>query len=173
MTRKSDRGNSDAPAGSGLSLKALAIGACIGAAAAVLGHWLGPAKPGIDGSVAVSVNGVKLEMVEYQRAAQLFASEKRHEMTDADRSLILERMIEEELLVQYARDRGLTRSNPAVRAAILRGVMAGITTELQAATPTGAGSAGTAQAVEAKLGTYLARMRSTAEIRLPLHGTAQ
>ena len=49
----------------------------------------------IDESVVALVNGTPLESAEYQRALQLFASEKRSAITGGDRSLILERMIEE------------------------------------------------------------------------------
>ena len=54
----------------------------------------------LDNSVIVTINDVGIRKTEYLRAASLFDQDKRGAMTLEDRQLILDRLIEEELLVQ-------------------------------------------------------------------------
>ncbi len=90
------------------ALTRLALGAAAGALCAVLVLLADSAGGGVDATVVASVNGSRLELDEYHRALRLFASEKRSAITTDDRSLILERMIEEELLLQYGRTDDVT-----------------------------------------------------------------
>lgn len=113
-------------------------------------------------SVVARVNGAALESAEYQRALQLFASEKRFAITEGDRSLILERMIEEELLVQYGVKAGLVRASPAVRSEVLQSVVAGLTMELQAQAD---GDADPGRDSEDRLAEYIRQLRDAASIR--------
>ena len=79
------------------SLKLLLLGACAGL---LLGGLAAAGKLGSDqlpDSIVAQVNGVPLSADEYQRALSLFGSEKRGPVSDRDRALVLERMIEEEL----------------------------------------------------------------------------
>ena len=121
----------------------------------------------IDESVVALVNGTPLESAEYQRALQLFASEKRSAITGGDRSLILERMIEEELLVQYGVKAGLVRTSPAVRSEVLQSVMAGLTVEFEARRDDGRD---TGRDRDDRLTEYLGQLRNAATIRWPASG---
>lgn len=147
---------------SGRPLLLLAVSALLGFTFALM-SLLG-AKGG--GDIPVSdvarVNGTPLESAEYQRALQLFASEKRSAITGGDRSLILERMIEEELLVQYGVKTGLVHTNPAVRSEVLQSVMAGLTVELEARADD---RRNPGQDRDGRLAEYLGQLRAAATIR--------
>ena len=158
------------------SLKMLAAGSMI---AIVLGSlaalgW-GSVNP-LSSLVAARVNDTNIRQVEYQRALKLFASEKRDPLNNSDRALVLERLIEEELLIQHAVNMGLVREDRGVRGAVLQSMLAGLMTELEAkwgAKETANGSqesAGGSQ--EAALKNYLAQMREAASIRWTARGLA-
>ena len=146
----------------GRPLLVLAGGALLGFIFAVM-NLLGVNAVGdMEGSVVARVNGTGLESAEYQRALQLFASEKRYAITGGDCSLILERMIEEELLVQYGVKAGLVRTSPAVRSEVLQSVVAGLTMELEARA---GGGSDPLRDSEDRLAEYLGQLRDAATIR--------
>jgi hypothetical protein len=151
-------------------LARLALGASLGALLAVL-TLLGDARNSdLDNAAVASVNGSRLELAEYQRAVQLFSSEKQFAVTPADQSLILERMIEEELLVQYGVASGLVRDSQAVRAEVLRSVMAGLVTELEARAVEGDDGYQQGLARDNHLQQYLEHLRNGATIRWAVSG---
>ena len=121
----------------------------------------------MDESVVARVNGTPLESAEYQRALHLFASEKRSAINGSDRSLILERMIEEELLVQYGVKVGLVRTSAAVRSEVLQSVMAGLTVEFEARGDDGRDPG---RDRDDRLAEYLGQLRDAATIRWPASG---
>jgi hypothetical protein len=147
------------------SLVRLALGASLGTLFAVLTLFGDAGISDWDDSKVASINGIGLELEEYQRAVQLFASEKRSAITLGDRSLILERMIEEELLSQYGVEAGLVRSSPAVRSEVLRSVMAGLTTEFEAGAIEDEDRHTEEQARDGRLVKYLGQLRDGATIR--------
>ena len=112
-------------------------------------------EPYLKATAVASVNDQYIRLAEYQRAMGLFASDKREPLTEADRSLVLQRLIDEELLIQQGISSGLIRSDLAVRAVVLESVLAGIMIEIEA---TGGDSA------EKTLTGYLAHLRATASI---------
>ena len=152
------------------ALSKLALGAIAGA---LCGVWVLMAQPDggdLEPDVVASVNGSPLDLAQYQRAVRLYASEKRSPVTSQDRTLILERMIEEELLRQHGVATGLVRSDPQVRAEVLQSVMTSLTAQLDA------GEAGQGSAVEASseaLARYLGQLRSGATIRWTASGAGQ
>lgn len=112
------------------SLKLLLIGACIGL---LLGALVAAGKLATDqlpDAIVASVNGVPLLTDEYRRALRVFGSEKREPVGDHDRALVLERMIEEELLLQHGVALGMVRENNKSREEALRSVLAGLLIEL-------------------------------------------
>lgn len=138
----------------------LGLGALAGLGCGLLALWV---EPGAGGAgVVASVNGRPLDLAQYQRAVGLYASEKRSAVTDDDRSLILERMIEEELLRQYGVHSGLVRSDPGVRAEVLRAVTTSLTAQLDAGDNA---VEKTARDTSTALADYLALLRSGASIR--------
>lgn len=152
------------------ALARLALGASVGALCAIVALLGDSAGRGMDATTVASVNGSRLSFDEYQRAVRLFASEKRSAITTDDRSLILERMIEEELLLQYGVETGLVRNDRAVRTEVLRSVMTSLTAELQAR---GDDEANSGQARYDPLSEYLRQLRNGATIRWAASGVAR
>ena len=114
------------------------------AAGSVIGVLLGVAtafhKSGSDASappdgVIALVNGKSIPEEEYTRAVSLLASDTRTEITDADRAYALNRLIEEELLIQRGIAIGLVDSDYAVRKAITQAMLASIVAESISAQP--------------------------------------
>lgn len=108
------------------------LGACAGILLGCLGAvgWGGINH--LPDTVVARVNGTDIQMVEYQRALKLFGSEKREPIADKDRSLVLERMIEEELLLQHGMSSGLVRRDRDVRMAALQSILTGLMVEFEA-----------------------------------------
>ena len=152
------------------ALARLALGAAVGALGAVLVLLGDSSGRSVDASAVALVNGSRLDLDDYQRAVRLFASEKRSAVTTDDRSLILERMIEEELLLQHGVATGLVRDDPAVRAEVLRSVMASLTAELQARVDHEINSG---LARYDSLAEYLVQLRTGATIRWAARGETQ
>lgn len=147
----------------------LALGASLGAFLAVLVLLGGLGRSALDANAVASVNGSQLRLAQYQRALQMFAGEKRSAVTAQDRSLIVERMIEEELLLRYGIASGVVRNNPTVRAEVIRSVMASLMTELEARK---GGETSPRQGQDALLAEYIGQLRSGADIRWPTAGAA-
>jgi hypothetical protein len=146
------------------------LAASIGALCAVLALLDDSVGRGVDHAVVATVNGTRLELTQYQRAVRLFSSEKRSAVTPEDRALILERMIEEELLLQYGVEIGLVRNNQAVRAEVLQSVTTSLMAELNASA---VGSAKTTEHLaerERHLADYLGLLRDGAAIRRVVSG---
>ena len=115
----------------------LAIGAVLGI---VLGATsaLEPQGSRADGPRADAValvNGRVIRTEEYLRTCSLLARDKRTEMTDADRARVLDRLIDEELLLQHGIEMGILDSDRVVRGAITTAMMTSIVAESASATP--------------------------------------
>ena len=109
------------------------VGLCLGLVSA-----LGGAPPSADrlpaDAIAV-VNGAPIRTDDYRRAVAMLAGDKRNPLTRADRVHVLERLIEEELLVQAAISEGLVDHDRAVRQAMTRAMLAVIVTDSASARP--------------------------------------
>ena len=111
----------------------LAVGALIGLVAAAYGILRqddsGAELP--DGAIA-RVNDILIASDVYERALARLGDAA----NDTERrALILERLVEDELLVQRGVELGMTESDTAVRAAILNSIVASVTAEADAANP--------------------------------------
>ena len=91
------------------------ISVILGSVTGMLMAFSNPFSDQLDNSVIVTINDVGISKTEYLRAASLFDQDKRGAMTLEDRELILDRLIEEELLVQQAISSGALRSDLNVR----------------------------------------------------------
>jgi len=82
---------------------------------------------------AARVNGHAIDADTYQRTFAAFTSELKRPVTDADRLTVLNRMIDEEILVQRAIALGLPAQDPTVRKQLVQAMIAQSLT--QAAVP--------------------------------------
>lgn len=98
---------------------AWASGALVGLSLAALGVIGGPALLAEGGGVAATVNGTAISQADLERAVDALAQERRTALGSEERGHVLDRMIEEELLVQRGVAIGLLRSDRAVRAALV------------------------------------------------------
>ena len=63
---------------------------------------------------------------QFDKALTLFSADKRNMLTAADRQLVLNRLIDEELLLQQALNQGLLRENLDVRQRVLKTLLSAI-----------------------------------------------
>lgn len=66
------------------------------------------------------IENTKISKARFNLQIQAFASDKRSPLSQEDRDFVLERMIEEELLIQRAKDLGLLSTNTMVRGTIVQ-----------------------------------------------------
>lgn len=103
----------------------LIAGALLGLSLA-LGAALLETRPAIFASsdgISARVNDATISAQEFDRAVEALAGDKRNAITNADRMGVLERLIEEELLVQRGVEIGLVDSDRSVRKAIVNAMV--------------------------------------------------
>lgn len=106
------------------------------------------------------VNGKPIREDEFANAVALLAGDKRDAISEVDRAHVLQRLIEEELLVQQGIARGFVMSDRAVRQAIATAMLDAIVAE-----------SASEQSADAALREYLGWLRSEAKIVVaPEHG---
>lgn len=117
----------------------LALGAALGIAAAIasLSEVQGGRGWLADDHVA-EVNGVPIRLADYLRALGAFASDRRSALTDDDRRHVVDRLIDEELLVQYGVELGLLASDRRVRGDLVSAVLSAQVASVQGFEPTAA-----------------------------------
>ena len=115
----------------------LALGSLVGLCLGVLSA-LGSKTPldRLPADAVAVVNGVPIRAEDYRRAVAMLAGDKRNPLTQADRVHVLDRLIEEELLIQAAVSERLVDHDRAVRQAITRAMLAVIVTDSASARPT-------------------------------------
>lgn len=108
----------------------LAFGAIAGLVAAAIGllAQTRDARALPDGAVA-AVNGTAVRRADYERAVEALASDRRGQLDDADKRHVLDRLVDEELLVQRALELGLARSDRRVRGDLVAAVIEAVTTD--------------------------------------------
>lgn len=97
----------------------LAAGAALGLGAAL---WGALGEPGLGrpaGDAVATVGGVEISRADFERALGALAADKRTPLTAADARRALDRLIDEELLVQRGLELGLGTSDLAVRKALV------------------------------------------------------
>lgn len=97
----------------------LAAGAALGLGAALWGALGEPGfgRPGRD--AVATVGGVEISRADYERALGALAADKRSPLAAADARRALDRLVDEELLVQRGLELGLGTSDLAVRKALV------------------------------------------------------
>jgi hypothetical protein len=141
-----------------LRLGLLALAAATGVALGGLGAngWWWDSRP-LPKDSAAQVNQTEIRQLDYQRALGLMARGKRSPLTAQDRILVLKRLIQEELLVQYGIEQNLLRTDRKVRSAVLQSVLAGLDIQARAAVK---------QDSDNGLQEYLVELRSSADIQV-------
>ncbi len=106
------------------------------------------------------VNGKLIREDEFANAVALLAGDKRDAISEVDRAHVLQRLIEEELLVQQGIARGFVASERSVRQAIATAMLDAIVAE-----------SASEQSADAALRDYLDWLRNEAKITVaPEHG---
>lgn len=113
------------------ALVLLATGAMLGIALGVWSAFSGKrfAQGTLPDDAIVVVNEKVITTGEYASAVALLAGDKRTALTDEDRLYILNRLIEEDLLVQHGIEIGLADSDRTVRKSIAQAMLASAVTD--------------------------------------------
>ncbi len=113
------------------ALLLLAVGAVCGIALGIVLAFNGsdPHTNTLTDNGIALVNGKPITAEDYARAVAMLASDKRTDITDADRAHVLTRLIDEELLIQHGIAIGLVDVDRAVRKAITQAMLAAVVAE--------------------------------------------
>jgi parvulin-like peptidyl-prolyl isomerase len=104
----------------------LVLGALAGVGLAAAGLTASPRHGALPAGVVALVNGEPIRTDDYQRAVEGVANDSRDPLTDADRRHVLDRLIDEELLVQRGLSLGLARQDRRLRADLTSTVIDGV-----------------------------------------------
>ena len=116
----------------------LALGSTLGLLFAA-GSLLASGRNGgraLPADTVARINGVPIRAEEYRRALDAVAGDRRDEPDEALRRHVLDRLIDEELLVQRGLELGLARVDPRVRRELATAVVAEAVTEGDQGEPT-------------------------------------
>lgn len=121
-------------AGPSRALLILWIGTLLGLALAAYAivRDRGEARAALGDSVAAQVNHTIISRDVYESQIGRLASDKKNPMTAEDRAHVLERMVEEELLIQRGVEIGLVERNRPVRAALVQAMINAIIADTRA-----------------------------------------
>ena len=86
-------------------------------------------------NIIATVNDKIIPSDKYQTVINLIQNDKRDELTKADREMSLDRIIEEELLVQYAYKNGFLEADDLLRKSIVRSVVDSIVEQALSVVP--------------------------------------
>ena len=87
-------------------------------------------------NIIATVNDKIIPSDKYQTVINLIQNDKRDELTKADREMALDRIIDEELLVQYAYKNGFLEADDLLRKSIVRSVVDSIVEQALSVVPT-------------------------------------
>ncbi len=122
-------------------VRLLALGALTGlviAATGLVDRWSGPgSNPGgsLPGFAVARVGETYIPRSRYVQLLSDMETDKRTPLSAADRQFVLERLIDEELLILRGMELGLPESSPPIRKAIAAAVIAQVATESDATPP--------------------------------------
>ena len=88
-----------------------------------------------ESGVIATVNNTAIVEETYLRALDRYNSDTKNQLNDDDRKWVLQRLIEEELLVQRGLDLGMLNTDNDVRGAIVRALIASLNNEAAAVSP--------------------------------------
>jgi len=128
-------GRGEMKPGSTRDIAILAAGACAGIALAVYGLLAGDAPRTLPADAAARVNDRLIGNTELADALAALGSDSRDPLDAADRTWILRRLVEEELLVQRALELDLGHTDRAARDALVDAMIRRITRDAAARSP--------------------------------------
>jgi parvulin-like peptidyl-prolyl isomerase len=145
----------------------LGLGALLGLLATAGGLMLEDrAGAGLPSDVVAMVNGQALRAEQYERALAALASDRREPLGDTERRHVLDRLIEEELLVQRGLELGLARHDRQVRGDIVSAVIQSVVAQTEGYEP----EAGELEAFYRENADYFARTPRLAVRQLLVRG---
>jgi len=115
----------------------LLLGAAVGLAAAAAGliTGIGPPARAPGPSDVATVNGTPIQREQLQRTLAALARDKRNALTADDERHVLDRLIEEELLVQRGIEIGLVESDSRIRKAMVAAMIQSIIADVESRQP--------------------------------------
>jgi parvulin-like peptidyl-prolyl isomerase len=102
----------------------LALGAATGMVLAIASLLSSSDSASLPDGIVARVNGVPIHQPVYERTVAGLAGDRRSPLTPDDRRHVLDRLIDEELLVQYGQSLGLARSDRRIRGDFVSAVIA-------------------------------------------------
>lgn len=108
----------------GRAIALLALGAVVGIALSVASLLSSSGSSGLPNGAVARVNQTLIRESQFERAVAALASDRRTALTSADRRHVLDRLVDEELLVQYGLALGLAEYDRRVRSDIVSAVLA-------------------------------------------------
>ncbi len=120
--------------------RAFGVAMVLGAGLALVGllvEDLQPSRPRVpDGAIAI-VNGTPIPAADYQRALDALETDLRRPIDERDQRYVIDRLIDELLLVEHGLELGLVRSDPYLRTAVARAVLDRVQARVATAEPPG------------------------------------
>jgi hypothetical protein len=117
--------------------RALALGALAGLATAAVALVGGAGDPpALPAGAIATVNGAPVRAADYERAVAALAGDRRDPLGDAERRFVLERLVDEELLVQRAVELGLVRHDRRVRNDLVSALIESVASDASGREPT-------------------------------------
>lgn len=116
----------------------LGAGVAVGLGLAVAGLLVSDPAARPPGGMAAVVNGIPIAQADLHRALAAVEADRRTPAPPGEAARVLDRLIDEELLLQHAMALGLPRSDPRIRGELVRGVVDVVVAESEAEAPTDA-----------------------------------
>jgi parvulin-like peptidyl-prolyl isomerase len=114
----------------------LTLGALAGLVAAAAGLVAtAPDPDALPDDAVAAVNGTPVRRADYERAVEALASDRRGRIDAAEKRHVLDRLVDEELLVQRAFELGFARHDRRVRADLVAAVIESVTSEAEQREP--------------------------------------
>jgi hypothetical protein len=113
----------------------LGTGVVLGLALAITGLLAPDPAAAPPGGAAAVVNGIPIARADLERALDAVATDRRSPAPPGEAERVLDRLVDEELLLQHAMALGLPRSDPQVRGQLVRAVVDLVVAEAEAAAP--------------------------------------
>jgi hypothetical protein len=120
----------------GRARRVFALGAALGFALAIGSLLEREPDLALPADAVATVNGIPIRGADLERAVTALAADRRDPLGPAERRLVLDRLVEEELLVQRASELGLDRRDRGLRARLVSAMVDAILADAEPPEPT-------------------------------------